>query len=152
LRERYQEQTQALQNVIEQREAAGKRIKLAEEEYQKFKERYQEQTEALQNVIEQREAAGKRIKLAEEEYQKFKERYQEQSNTLRKQLKLTEESLYSFEEETGILKRILEGTAAQIADRESDWTRLQGELESLRHDWLAAPVRKRIKKLAGTSL
>jgi glycosyltransferase involved in cell wall biosynthesis len=152
LRERYQEQTQALQNVIEQREAAGKRIKLAEEEYQKFKERYQEQTEALQNVIEQREAAGKRIKLAEEEYQKFKERYQEQSNTLRKQLKLTEESLYSFEEETGILKRILEGTAAQIADRESDWTRLQGELESLRHEWLAVPVRKRIKKLAGTSL
>jgi len=151
-KERYQEQTQALQNVIEQREAAGKRIKLAEEEYQKFKERYQEQTEALQNVIEQREAGRKQIKLAEEEYQKFKERYQEQTQALQNELKLTEESLHSFEEETGILKRILEGTAAQIADRESDWTRLQGELESLRHDWLAAPVRKRIKKLAGTSL
>jgi glycosyltransferase involved in cell wall biosynthesis len=155
LREQYQEQSQSLQNVMEQREAARKEIKLAEDEHQKLRERYQEQSQALQIVMEQREAARKRIKLAEEQYQ-------EQSNTLqrvireretaRKQLKITEDSLYSFEEETGILKEMLEGTAAQITDREADWAKLQGELESLRHDWLALPVRKRIKKLAGTSL
>jgi glycosyltransferase involved in cell wall biosynthesis len=147
-----------LKRVLSRRDEEHRDLR---DEYQKFKERYQEQSQALQNVIEQREAARKRIKVAEEQLEEAEEQNQEQSQTLqnvveqreaaRKQLKLTEDSLHSFAEETGILQKMLERTAAQITDREADWAKLQGELESLRHDWLAVPVRKRIKKLAGTS-
>jgi glycosyltransferase involved in cell wall biosynthesis len=155
-KERYQEQRQALQDVIAQRETAREQIKLAEQFLQSLKERYQEQSKALQSVIEQRETAREQIKLVEEQIKLVEEQSKLVEEQYRKQLKLTEDSLHSslhsFEQETRILKKLLEGTAAQIADREVDRTRLQGELESLRHDWLALPVRKRIKKLAGPSL
>jgi glycosyltransferase involved in cell wall biosynthesis len=151
-KQRYQEQTQALQNVIKQREAARKQIKVAEEQYQ-------EQTQALQNVIEQRETARKQsdtlrkqIKVAEDSLRAFEEERRFLETTARKQIKLAEDSIRSSDEERGPLGTILERIAAQIVAREADLTKMRCDLETLRHDWLAVPIRKKIKKLAGRSI
>ncbi len=144
LKERHQERTLTLQGVMMHRDEARKqaesgRVAIAakEKEFKSLQTRLGKQAEI--------------IARKDQEYKSLQTKAGTEAETARDRIEMNEGSLRSFEEERDFSEKVLNAASARIVEREFEWDELHDKLETLRRDWAALPLRRRLKELAGQS-
>ena len=108
----------------------------------------QDQLTSVQADLETSRKEVGRLQRVETSLQAHLSRDGQEIKTTRGQLNRAEISAQLSEQRKDLLEKALERTAAQLVQRNAQVEALRREMETLRHDWSALPVRQRLKRFA----
>jgi glycosyltransferase involved in cell wall biosynthesis len=156
LKERYQERDQLLQAVMLHRDEARKQIEalaaaaaIGEKKHKALEEECLKLAAAAEQRIRREvDAARKKLRQTEEKLERAKtERARAESKLAKADARVR--TLDAAEQQRTVLTEMLQRAAVEIGEREARRATLERELETLRHEWTALPVRRELKKLVG---
>ena len=156
--DRLKNESERLQSSLEQLESELARrsseIKVANDRAKKLlaekaaRQELEEQLEDVKNELHATETDVERLRRVEGSLQTTLTARRREIDIAKSGAKRAEASAKLLSEQTAILHQALSRVTAQSLHRNDDVNALRNELERLRHQWTAFPVRRKLKKLA----